>query len=215
MSLNKVLGPVAEPQLQDVLNSILRQSSMNINCVQLGTIQSYDPTKCTATCTINFKAQINNADKSSIDYPLLTDCPVFFLTGGSSYVSMPIQAGDSCIILFNDRDIDNWWYDGTIGVPSTSRVHSLSDGMVLVGIRSQANKITLKSNIVEVFGGSNKVNVGNTAVSLKYLMNTFIDAVTAITVGDGSVAVSAASQAALQALKTQFDLLLDKGSSTL
>lgn len=215
MSLNKILGPVAEPQLQDIINSILRQSAMNINCVQLGTIQSYDPTKCTATCKINFLAEINNAEKSTIEYPLLVDCPVFFLTGGSSYMSMPIEAGDSCIVLFNDRDIDNWWYDGSVVVPSSARVHSIADAMVLVGVRSQANKITLKSNIVEVFSGSKKVNVGNTAVSLKYLMDTFIDAVTAITVGDGSIGLSAASVAAITALKTQFALLLDKGSSTL
>lgn len=215
MSLNNITAPIAEPQLQDVLNSVLRQSSMNINCVQIGTIKNYDPSSCTAQVTINFQTQLNDADATIKDYPLLVDCPVFFLTGGSSYISMPIEVGDTCIVLFNDRDIDNWWYSGSVAVPNSGRVHSLADGMVLVGVRSQANKITLKDNIIEVFGGTNKVNLGNSAVSLKYLMNTFIDAVTAITVGDGSVAVSAASQAAIQALKIQFALLLDKGSSTL
>ena len=215
MSLNNITAPIAEPQLQDILNSILRQSSMNINCVQIGTIRGYDASSCTAKVTINFQTQLNDTNATIKDYPLLVDCPVFFLTGGSSYISMPIEIGDTCIVLFNDRDIDNWWYNGSIGVPNSGRVHSLADGMVLVGIRSQANKITLKNNIVEIFGGSNKVNLGNSAVSLKYLMNTFIDAVAAITVGDGSVGLSAASVAAINALKTQFATLLDKGSSAL
>lgn len=213
MSLNKIQGPVAQPSQQDILNSIMRQVTTSINCVQVGTIQSYDASKNTVTATINFKTEL--VDGRILDYPLLVDCPVFFLTGGDSYISVPIQKGDTCIVLFNDRDLDNWWYDGSITTPSSSRFHSLADGMCLVGVRNQANKITLKSNIVEVFSGSNKVNVGNAAVSLKYLMDTFIDTIATITVGDGSVGLSAASVAAINALKTQFATLLDKGSSTL
>jgi len=213
MSLNKITGPVAQPSTQDILNSVISQVSTSTNCVQIGTIQSYDPESCTVEVSINFKAELS--DGRIFDYPLLVDCPVVFLTGGSSYVSMPIETGDTCVVLFNDRDMDNWWYDGSVTVPSSARVHSLADGMALVGVRSQANKITLKDNIVEVFGGSNKVNLGNSAVSLKYLMDTFIDAVAAITVGGSNTPLSAASIAAIQALKIQFALLLDKGSSTL
>lgn len=51
-------------------------------------------------------------------------------------MTMPIAKGDSCFVLFNDRDIDNWFFDGGVKVPNTNRIHDISDGLVVVGVNN-------------------------------------------------------------------------------
>jgi hypothetical protein len=45
------------------------------------------------------------------------------------------------MILFNDRDIDNWFNGSTASGVNTARMHSFSDGIVLIGPRSLPNII--------------------------------------------------------------------------
>jgi hypothetical protein len=52
---------------------------------------------------------------------------------------MPIQSGDTCLVLFCDRDLDNWFESGQITTLNSNRVHDLSDGVALVGIRHKQN----------------------------------------------------------------------------
>jgi len=73
------------------------------------------------------------------NYPPLIDVPVLVLGGGNGAITFPIQQGDECIILFNDRELDNWFQNGGVQTYSTSRTHDLSDGIALVGLRSLPN----------------------------------------------------------------------------
>lgn len=164
MTLNRVLGPQAQVQIRDVLDRTKNDVFYNLNCVQVGSIVSYDPEKNTASLQIGMKRQLPNNE--IIDYPVLQDCPVFFLTGGQAYISMPIEPGDSCLILFNDRDIDTWWATGANNIPNTPRSHSLSDAICLVGIRNQSDNITLKTNAIEINGGNKKVLINSESANI-------------------------------------------------
>jgi hypothetical protein len=74
-----------------------------------------------------------------VPYPVLADCPVMFLGGGVSSLRLPVAKGDPCLVLFNDRDLDNWFTSGNQVMPNSGRSHSLSDGLVIVGFRNKAN----------------------------------------------------------------------------
>jgi hypothetical protein len=52
---------------------------------------------------------------------------------------MPIQEGDECLVLFNDRDMDNWYSGSSSSGVATPRLHSFSDGIILVGLSSLNN----------------------------------------------------------------------------
>ncbi len=69
--------------------------------------------------------------------PLLVDVPVQFPAGGGFTLTFPIKAGDECIVVFSARCIDSWWQSGGVQPPAERRMHDLSDGMAIVGIRSQ------------------------------------------------------------------------------
>lgn len=144
-------GPIENPDLRALLNAHRDEVFASLNCHQLGTITAFDATKQTATVKINARRVVYDKPQTEngvlqqqprlLDYPLLTDVPVFVASGGHARITLPVTDGDTCLVLFNDRDIDAWWSTGAIAAPNSSRMHSLSDALALVGFRSQANKI--------------------------------------------------------------------------
>lgn len=132
-----------EPQLADLLELKKKEFLLSVNAHHIGTIESFDSTKQTATVSINYKKTyyrpnpITGANEPQlVDYPLLVDCPVVCLGGGNARLTFPIAEGDECIVLFNDRDIDTWFRGNSSAGTATPRLHSISDGIALVGVRS-------------------------------------------------------------------------------
>lgn len=214
--MTKPLGPSFEPDLAEFMSLVKRDIGLSINCIQIGTIETFNATLGTASATINFKRQL--ADESVVDYPVLADCPVFTLNGGGASLTFPISKGDTCIILFNDRNIDNWYLSGKVDVPRDTRIHNISDGIILVGIRSINNAIITPIGSACLDAGTKKVAIKNDLTDLKTLILSLIDAITAMTQtvagGGGGTTVSPPVNAATFAtLKTQFSSLLDEGIS--
>ncbi len=124
--------------LRGLLDAAAQEAASSINCTMIGTIISFDSGTQTARISINFQKVLDKvpAGKPQIfNYPTLIQCPVVSLFGGVSFMTFPIKAGDTCLVFFNDRDIDSWITTGTTTTPNSKRVHSLSDGIALVGIR--------------------------------------------------------------------------------
>ena len=212
---SKILGPTAPIDLITLLQRVKSDVLTTMCCVQIGTIQSYDNVKNSAQVTVNFKRKY--ATGEIIDYPVLGDCPVFVLGGGGAQISMPIAKGDECIVLFNDRNIDNWWLSGRVEPPSDTRCHSIADGIVIVGIRSLISAKFTPANSVCINAGSKKVAIKNSTsgANIKTLIEGLIDQVKAITTTGSATnqSVSPASQTLLDAQKLEFAKLFDEGST--
>lgn len=149
VNINPQIAPVRTPELTDVLNEYLRQLSLNLNCHHVGTIQAFDAATQTVQVTINYQQTYNTYDPDSQtynpslqQYPLIAECPAIVLCGGSTYLNMPIAIGDECLLCFNDRDFDNWFFGSTTSGNQTPRLHSFSDGIALVGLKNLNNSIT-------------------------------------------------------------------------
>lgn len=222
---NAPFMPVAKPDLKALLDRVQYDTSRSINCVLAGKIVSFDAASNTASVAVQLKTRkANGLDES---FPVLSDCPVFILSGGNTHVSMPIVAGDYCLVLFHDRDMDAWWASGVAMPPMSNRAHSLSDGIVLVGITPKTDPITLASNpgikstdkTVEISGvganviaGSGKVVIKNDLYTLKTLMDELFTAINAITVtcaAAGSPSGIPLNAATFTTLKDKFDTLFN------
>ena len=131
--------PIVPPELRDVLQAFRREIFSSLKCSIPGIIQSFDSDKQTATIQVAMQAAVGAEVK---DYPLLVDCPVVVLGGGPAFISFPINKGDSCLVLFADRALDNWYSTGNVVPPAQQRQHSLADGIALVGIRNLANALS-------------------------------------------------------------------------
>lgn len=183
-----------DPNLKDLLDLLQKQIMLNLSCHHIGTVQSFDATKQTASATINYKKtyfQFNAStglyDPVLIDYPILVDCPVIVLGGANAALTFPITTGDECLVLFNDRDLDKWFQGGTGASVATPRLHSFSDGMILVGLRSlpkvltnyDSSRAVLRNGSTLVGVGPTLVKIANNATTLLQVINGILDLIAA------------------------------------
>jgi hypothetical protein len=135
-----------------------------INCIAIGSVDSYDSADQTVNVKVNYLRTIygavpvgapsnDQATDKKVPYPLLVKCPLMILSGGSGYLTITPAQGDKCVILFNDRDIDTWWTTGSPNsAPNSTRVHDLNDALVFIGVRPQNNPIPFFNGLKLAFG---------------------------------------------------------------
>lgn len=212
----------SEVSLDDLFEDSKKDIFANFNCHKIGIIESFDTDNQTAKIKLIDKRILDSEEGEELkEYSLLLDCPVFIPKGSNGGLTYPIIKGDTCLVLFNDRDIDNWFEDGNIQKPNTTRTHDLSDGIAIVGIRNKLNKLTNFSNSKTMmnYQGTeinldDKVEIKNIARSLKTLMDAFLTAVRDLVMVDNrttptiTVITNTASFNALNTLLTQFGELL-------
>jgi hypothetical protein len=192
--------------LHDVLDLFGTNLLFDFNCHAVGMVQSFNSENQTVTATINYTKTflVPNPNQPETDpiptyiqqpmnYPVLIDCPVVIMGGGPAYLTFPIAQGDECLVLFNDRDIDNWFATGQVAPPATGRLHSFSDGIVLVGLRSKARSIqSYDTNRALITNGNarvginpntNKCSIINNAATLNGALQTLINGILGMTSG--------------------------------
>lgn len=105
-----------------------------------GIIASFDP----ATQTAQVQPAIKRifTERGAVNLPLCVDVPVAFPGGGGFFLTFPVAAGDECLLMFSERAIDRWHVAGGTQEPAEYRLHDLSDGIAIVGLNSQPNKLS-------------------------------------------------------------------------
>ncbi len=216
--MNQPITQIPDPNLRDVLNAHRREIFAALNCHQVGEIVSFNNDLQTATVKIAVNKQVVDYTKSPPEYvykpyPLLTDCPVFMIGGGENgYLTFPVRAGDTCLILFNDRDLDNWFAGGANTPPNSSRLHDLSDGLVMVGFRNKANAIQgfdADHAILAYKGGTMKVGdklaFDAALTNLRSVLEKVVDALSAL----NSVKTGGNAGTEIIAVTTEINKLLE------
>ena len=167
------------PTLRDVLDKATRNALSQMNCIQIGKIETFNATNQTATVSIAYQRKIKGAVMAEnglgasdkvVPYPMLVQVPVVCIKGGVARLTMPIAKGDECLLFFSDREIDTWFQYGSVNQPPASdRVHDLSDAIALVGISSTPHLIsdynTLISSLIDLHG-ERLAQTGDTKTSL-------------------------------------------------
>lgn len=213
-------------QLKDAFNILKKEIFLTLNCHHVGKVQTVDFTNQTLTATIMYKKAFTRQKTNGVyetvyeDYPTLIDVPFIVLSGGSAYLKMPIKSGDECLLLFNDRAIDNWWASGQNTVLSSSRLHSFSDAIALVGIKSLSNSIqNYDSETLELINDEgfvnikeNKIGIGNGTSDLLTVLSNLITVLVSLTttnaVPGAPCALSPTTIAALNNITTQLQGIL-------
>ena len=134
-----------------------------------GVISSFDPSTMTAEVQPAIQRLVfpDGAAAQWVNLPLIVDVPVVVLSGGGYALTFPIHPGDECLLIFAERSLDNWHEQGGISQQAHSRMHSLSDAFVLVGVRSKPNVVTNYDNSgVELRDASGQTNVRLDAAGL-------------------------------------------------
>jgi hypothetical protein len=196
----------SDPSMKDLLDLFKKEIFLSLNCHTLATIQSFDPVTQLVSATINYKKAILRADPLTgvysqvlVDFPVMIDCPVIILQGGGASLQLPIANGDTCLILFNDRDIDNWLQSGQVGPLATQRLHSFADGIALIGIRSVNNAFTDFDTTRAVLKGpgytsiglsATKIRIKNNVQNLNDLLQTLITEIKSLVTATAAITVT-------------------------
>ena len=147
--MSNVQSPsINPPDLGDLLDELKNEIFANLNCMQIGRIESVNLDEQTVEAAIQVKRRINKDETKK--YPLLVDVPFIVVQGGGAFLELPIKKDDYCLIFFNDRCIDNWWKSGNVTEPLTTRKHDLSDGIALVGLNPKSSVLDLTGDIVKL-----------------------------------------------------------------
>ena len=137
-----------------------------------GQIVSFNAAKMTATVKPAIQAinTQNDGTRVPVTIAAITDGPVHFPAGGGFTLTFPVKAGDECLIVFNERSIDNWHQHGGQQAPSDHRMHDINDCVVHVGLRSQANPLTgVSTTGVQLRNetGTDYIQLDSTGITLK------------------------------------------------
>lgn len=203
MSPAPTTAPIQEPDLTALLTQLRQDILYSLNCHQVGRITKFNSANQTAEIELSMLRVVGSRQ---IIYPVLVDCPVFVHSGGGACITMPISPGDTCLVLFNDRNIDSWFSTGNVVAPNNRRAHDLSDGMALVGFRNLANKVLgYSSNSVDLRAGPHRVAINNDSTSLKAVLDAVYVACMALNSAksgsDASAAIAPIQTLAAQLLK--------------
>lgn len=224
-------------RLTDVLDLLKKEVMVSLNCHAIGTIQDVNFTKQTAQVTINYLRTFmqpaqgagtdvaNTYSPVTVPYPVLIDCPFISIQGGGFALTTPIKKGDTCLLLFNDRDMDDWFKSNQVGPVPTQRFHSMTDAIALVGLRAGSNPIQNydNSHMQMVSEGGAKLGISNTKIRAtnaagKSLKDLFSDLITALNTAPlilvtgapgGPSPINPAITALLTTLQTEVNALLE------
>ncbi len=98
------------------------------------TVVSFNATKQTITAAPNITEIVRISGVLTIkSLPLLVDVPIVIPRAGGFSLTVPVAAGDECLIVFADSCIDAWWQSGGQQNQIEQRRHSLADGFALLG----------------------------------------------------------------------------------
>jgi hypothetical protein len=195
------IKPIIEPTLIELLRSHGRDVMREINCAVPGRIEKFDAAKKTAEVHPLLKRVL--PDGSVVSYTPLLDCPVVTIQGGGAYLQMPVAAGDQCLIVFADKNIDAWHQNGAEAVPFDGRSHDLSDAIAIVGLdASNSAQVAYPSDEARIIAGTAKVRVKKDGSAASLIQGT--GEVSAV---GGKVRVKSASSDLLTVINGLIDVI--------
>ena len=155
------MNPLYRETTQDpeTLLALKRDILASLHCALPGVVESFDPDTQTADIRPAVSAVLSRAaavpsrpsaasggissggdsstplrsgrnDMQEMAFPLLRDVPVCMP------VHFEVSPGDKCLVVFADRDADAFLAPEGDFVPSSGRLHSLSDGFAFIGFDS-------------------------------------------------------------------------------
>lgn len=146
---------LGDNSLKNVLERFEKNLLTKLNCAKVGKIKT-------------FYANTQTADIEIDNYPQISGVPISFICGSNFSIQVPVQSGDSCIVLFCDGDLDNW-VNGDGYIPAFSQdKHGLNGAVALLGITNLLTKVEnyITSGIRIKYKGS-ELELNDSGITIK------------------------------------------------
>ena len=192
--------------LEETINLAIDSKLKEVHTALPAKIVSFNKAKQVADVQIVQKRLFNDGTEEF--YPPLIDVPVQYLRGGGFSFTFPLSIGDSGLLIFAERSLDEWLVNGAEQVPEEVRTHSVSDAVFFPTLHNDRNEITSFSDNLEIRteSGNGKITLSKSGkIELEKdgqkVLKTLSD--TLGTLGSTTVTITAGSSAGTYAIDTQ------------
>lgn len=128
-----------QASLNTIIDDSIESRLRELHTCTPGIIENFDTTTMRAEIQPTIKRVLINGELK--DMPKLINCPLGILRFGGFSFTVPIKAGDECMIHFTERSLDAWIQFGDIRQPKDIRMHHESDAYFLPVHTSEKNKV--------------------------------------------------------------------------
>ncbi len=166
----------------NLLKKLINHTSNAIRVCMPAKIETYDFKTQQASVKIDMKELYDNG--VSIDYPVVSGVPVVFMSSGGASITMPVNRGDSCLLIYADRDMSNWLLGGTGQKPDSTRMHNLSDAIAIMGLFPFASGPRAENNtdVLINYSGSKIMLKPNGVINIETTKDVNIKAVETVNI---------------------------------
>lgn len=135
------------------LESIMKQNIAEVHTAIPGKIVKFDASRCIAEVQPTLSYHV--ADGRVLTYPVIVEVPVFMPKAGVSTITYPVKEGDSCLLVFSERSLDEWMGKST-DEHHDPRKFDLTDAFAFVGMCPAQN---INPENIEVINGATTFEV--------------------------------------------------------
>jgi len=198
----------------EAMRTVFEHFIADLNTCLPGTIIKIDDFK---KRKISVKPELKKVylDGETLEPPIIENVPLKFTGSSKAILHFPIEVGDSVILIFSQRSLDNWLSKGELTTPGDNRKFDLSDTFAIPGVISfkTAHSLIKSNQTVTLSTGTKKLTINNQIEDFAKLIFDLMDEIIAIqTVGSPPQHVlSPDSIAAFTAIKVRMGLLLEEG----
>ncbi len=136
-------GSPGSTTLNAVILEAIRARMVETHTALPGVIESFNEQDQTAKIRIPLQRDLRDSEgnETTKAWPILPAVPVWMPHAGGFHVTLPVEPGDGCLVLFLERDVSRWYENSLEQSPETRRLHDISDGVALVGLNSRSQRI--------------------------------------------------------------------------
>lgn len=194
----------------ETLRRVLDARLADLHTALPGRVRAYDAATQTADIEPMIKRGVptgGEEDEVALEtLPVLPSVPVLFPSGGQCFVTFPLAVGDPVLLVFSERDTNQFRATGAVSDPGVPTMHGLSGAVAIpcafgprsaamsgvnstdlvVGRQGGLANLTIKSGTAEVGGAADAVALASRVKSLEtaFLSHTH----GGVTTGAGSTA---------------------------
>lgn len=200
------------PEISEALEAVLNSRMADINTCFPGEIVSYSAENQTATIKPmvrrpQLSSDINEYEDEYETIPNIPNVPVAHPRGSNCSIHIPLQAGDSVIVVVTQHDMSQWRATGQQADPQTGLTHDLTSCFAIPGAFHGRQKLgsdavsssditivnggfitTIKNNRIELGGSSDAAALASKVKNLETALISHTH--TGVTVGTGVTGTS-------------------------
>lgn len=120
------------PTLDQVLSRAINHRLMDVHTALPARVERYDPAKQEADVQPLIRRRYRDDTEEAL--PMVTGVPVVWPRTEKAIISLPLAKGDTVLVLFSERSLDEWVASGGQTTPADNRRHALTDGIAVPGL---------------------------------------------------------------------------------